>query len=426
MTLPITIYRAAIKRIYPMMEGHLRKKYPDGFDERRGIYAPHKLEALSGGRTLWLHAVSVGEVRAASSVASAAANSGRGVSVVVSTMTKTGAAAASDLMSGGYEAHIYAPWDVPAIVSRACEALRPSAFAALETELWPNLLYELRSRGVPRFLVNARVSDKRVRRAAYMGGTLRELYGIFDMILARSDEDGRRLRAIGVDAGKIHVTGDSKIDSILERRNTVSRELPGLASRLSLGDGPLFVAGSTRSGEDEVILRAFASIKDDPLITDARLVIAPRHPERAKSVADMASKFGSTAFFSQLPGEGGRGERADIVIVDVIGVLYALYGLAASAFIGGSLVSKGGQNILEPASWGVPMLHGPHMDDFAAPASEFAASGASHIVRNADEIASLWRLAALGELEAASACAKYFRDRAGGAAEAWEYMEKYL
>jgi len=426
-SLLLKAYRTAIKKAYPLIEGRLRHKYPNGFEERRGIYTREKLASLEALRTLWIHAVSVGEVQAASSVASRAESSGWGGATILSTMTETGEAAARDLMAGQYRAHVYAPWDDPSIVKRACEALRPSLYAALETELWPNLLYELRSRGVPRFLINARVSDKRMRQASYMRGTILELYGMFDEILARSEEDASRLERIGVDSGRIRVTGDTKIDSILERRSSVSRALPELASRLSLGDGPLFVAGSTRSGEEGPVLRAFAAIKNDPEITGARLVIAPRHTGRAPAVADMASKFGRTEFFSKLPGDGdGLPEPAEIVVVDVIGALYALYGLAASAFIGGSLVPKGGQNILEPASWGVPMLHGPHMEDFAAPAAEFASSGASRVVHGAAEIESLWRQAAHGELNTAPLCAKYFRDASGAAAEAWERMEKYL
>ncbi|MDR1651987.1 MAG: 3-deoxy-D-manno-octulosonic acid transferase [Synergistaceae bacterium] len=416
-------YREITKRAYPLIESRLRVKYGAGFEERCGIYGREKTGVFGLRPTLWLHAVSVGEVQAAASVASAAAASGWGGAVVVSTMTETGAAAVRDLMAGRYGAHIYAPWDVPDIAERACSALQPSVFAALETELWPNLLLELRSRKVPRLLINARVSDRRMRRARFMGGTLREMYGLFDGILARSGEDARRLSSIGVDPDKIQVTGDTKIDSILERRSAASRLLPDLAAYLSLGDEPVFVAGSTRSGEEKVILSAYAAARNCPETSSARLIIAPRHTERAKAVAETASGFGRTALFSSGPEEM---KRADVVVIDTIGTLYSLYGLASSAFIGGSLVPKGGQNILEPASWGVPTLHGPSMEDFAEPTSALDSSGAAFPIANRSEIESLWRAAARGELDVSPMCAKYFRDRSGASASVWECLERYL
>jgi 3-deoxy-D-manno-octulosonic-acid transferase len=247
---------------------------------------------------------------------------------------------------------------------------------------------------------------------------------MYDLILARGDEDARRLRAIGVDMKKVLVNGDVKVDAITEQRAACSKMLPGIASRVSLGGGPMFVAGSTHEGEDEALIRAFLGIKSSG-VRGAMLAIAPRHPGRSRAVLEMAGRGGRAALFSEL--SGGESPPPEIVIIDTIGPLYGFYGIAACAFIGGSLVPKGGQNILEPASWGVPVLHGPFMEDFAAPTAELDALGASYRVNGHEDIEALWRKAMLGELPDPSVhCAEYFSRKSGAAARAWAHLERYL
>ncbi|MDR3254195.1 MAG: 3-deoxy-D-manno-octulosonic acid transferase [Synergistaceae bacterium] len=423
MSLALRAYAAASSVAFPFIKNRLRKTLSTGFDERCGAYRREKLDAIRGAKTFWLHAVSVGEVQAASPIVAKIGRSGWDGAMILSTVTETGAQSAGESMGDRIAAHVYAPLDVPRIVRKACEALRPMAYASMEIEVWPNLLSELRLRGVPRCLLNARISDRGWQRVSYMKSAIREAYELFDMILARSDEDARRIAAIGVSAAKIRVTGDSKIDAIIERRETASGELPLLAKRLSLGKEPVFVAGSTRKGEDEVVLRAFAGLRSGPDTKGARLIIAPRHPEMAAAIAKMASATGRVSLFSEL----GEGEAPEIIVVDVIGALYGLYGLATAVFVGGSLVPSGGQNILEPASWGIPILHGPYMDDFAEPTAELDAFGAAYRVERAEDIEILWRGAALGALPDSSAiCTEYFASRSGAATRAWIYLERYL
>ena len=184
------------------------------------------------------------------------------------------------------------------------------------------------------------------------------------------------------------------------------------------------MAGSTHEGEDEILLEAFGRISSGSRpLRGAKLAIAPRHPERSGSIASMADKFGKTALYSELPPAG----EADIIVVDVIGVLFELYGLAEAAFIGGSMVPRGGQNILEPAIWGVPVLHGPHMEDFAEHTAELDSTGAAYRVSTPGDIEGLWRDAASGRLpNCCEAVSKFFSEKSGASARAWKYFEKYL
>lgn len=427
MSVALSFYRLASTALFPLMRNRLRRGHEVGFAERCGKYGEMKLAAFHERPTVWIHAVSVGEVQAASPVVSTIARSGWNGAILLSTVTETGAKSAATLVGDSVAAHIYAPWDVPGIVRKAANAVKPSLYAAVETEVWPNLLSELRRRQVPTFLLNARISDRTWAKKRYLKGLLKEAYGLFDCILARSDGDAHRLLALGVAESRVHTAGDCKIDAIIERRKAVLPLLPSLRGKLSIHEhSPCFVAGSTHPGEEEIVLEAFAGLRNSSdALREARLILAPRHPERAGDVRAMAEKTGRTELFSSLMEESGN-TGASIIIVDVIGVLFQLYALASSVFIGGSLVPKGGQNILEPAIWGTPVLHGPYMEDFAGPTSELDALGAAWPVCNAAEIETLWRKAWTGDLPGASGSDAYFSTRSGASEKSWQYMKKYL
>jgi 3-deoxy-D-manno-octulosonic-acid transferase len=419
MSIALRSYAAAASAVFPFIKGRLRKGHATGFDERCGIYTGDKLEKLKDKRTFWLHAVSVGEVLAASPFVDEIARSGWDGAVLLSTVTETGARSAGMLMGDKIGAHIYAPWDVPRIAKMACDALAPMAYATVETEVWPNLLAEMKRRGIPVFLLNARISDRTFAKSRFFG-LLKEVYGMFDAVFARSDEDARRLSAIGVDEGKIDVTGDMKIDALIDRKKSAERNLPELRGKIFRGAPACFVAGSTHEGEEEIVLDAFDRLVSGGL-PEAKLVIAPRHPQRAEAVLSLARKRYDASLFSSPETKDAR-----IVVMDVIGFLFELYGVATAAFIGGSLVPKGGQNILEPAIWGIPVLHGPHMEDFADPASQLDASGGAFRVDTPDEIKRIWRLAAKGGLTRRSGAGDYFALNSGAAARTLAVLEKYL
>lgn len=423
MGLLLRFYRALSAAIFPLLKPRLARRHSVGFGERCGVYSEEKLAALRGRRPLWVHAVSVGEVQAAAPVVRLAAADGWEGRIILSTVTETGARQAANLL-GDAAVHIYAPWDAPGVVRRACDAFTPSLYMTVETEVWPNLLSELRGRGVPTCIMGARISDRTWARAKRFRAPLREAYGLFDLVLARGEEDAKRLAAIGVDMRRVRVVGDTKIDAISARREAARQNLPVLRQRLGLHpDTPCFVAGSTHAGEDEILLRAYAALKESPEAADLRLILVPRHPERAHDVMECARHTGRAALSSEL-GLGYPGTRPEIVVVDEIGVLFGLYGVASVAFIGGSIVPRGGQNILEPLSWGVPVLHGPHMEDFYEPARYFDERGASCVVHTAEEVAECVRTWLYdGANSVRSVCgeaAAYFDARSGAAARAWK------
>lgn len=436
MNLGLALYRAVATAAFPFLKGRLAKSHAVGFDERCGVYSREKIDQINLirgagiGENFWLHAVSVGEVQAAGPLVRAARDSGYGGAITMSTVTVTGAGVASKLIGDGVTAHVYAPWDIPGVVARVCDALRPAAYATVETEVWPNLLYELKCRGIPRFLVNARVSDRTWAKSGRLTSIYRSAYGLFDLVMARGGEDARRLAAFGVQPEKIIVTGDCKIDAILQRREEVAGELPGIRAKLGIKDGDiLFVAGSTHEGEDEIVLDAFGKLKSDGDSECIRLVIVPRHPERAGDVLRTSQKHGSAILYSELEEEKEEkfSRSFDIIVVDVIGVLYGLYGVASSAFIGGSLVPKGGQNILEPASWGVPVLHGPHMEDFAEPTAQLDKSGDAYQVKNSDDIAEYWKkVSSDPQKHIEKNPPPYFACNVGAAAKTWKLMQDII
>ncbi|MDR1471730.1 MAG: 3-deoxy-D-manno-octulosonic acid transferase [Synergistaceae bacterium] len=427
MSMVLGAYRALSSVIFPLARRCLERSHPVGFGERCGEYSPEKMDLFGrvpDGSAVWLHAVSVGEAQAASPFVSYAAEMSPDAALFVSTVTETGAESAKRLMGDRMASHIYAPWDIPSIVKKSCDAIRPSVYVTVETEVWPNILAELRSRGVPTCLLNARVSDRTAARARLFRKCLRDAYDLFDLILARGDEDARRIESMGVDLKKIKLAGDCKIDAIIERHDQIRRSGNDPRERLRLGGGTYcFVAGSTHEGEESVVLDAFRAFKSASGVRDARLVIAPRHPNRASEIAETTRSFGSAALLSEL-GQGSP-ERPDIVIVDEIGILFELYGVADAAFVGGSMVPRGGQNLLEPASWGTPTLHGPHMENFMEPTERLDAIGASVLVRDSGEMArEMIRLFGGDGVSAARRGMDYVAGRSGAARRAWESVNE--
>ena len=362
----------------------------------------------------------MGEVQACAPIARAAREAGYTGPIIISTTTETGRAMASRLGAGLFNEHIYYPWDKNKFVRRALASLKPWGFAAAETELWPNMLWQLGDAGIPSFLVNGRISDRTWKR---LGGTLgrpagRELYGLFSKLLLREERDAERLRSLGIEGGKIRVCGDSKIDALLARRDLQKRD--AWRTKLGAPERKIFIAGSTHEGEDEEVLKAFGVLRQTE--PSARLVIAPRHPERAAAAESLVACRYEVCRVSQLLGGW------DVLVVDQIGVLFDLYGTAAAAFVGGSFADKGGQNILEPASWGVPVQYGPHMEDFAGPSADFLKLGLSRQVKDGIELGEVWSEIAKNSDKNdkyAKLSKEYFAGKSGAAKRTWDEIMRY-
>jgi 3-deoxy-D-manno-octulosonic-acid transferase len=337
----------------------------------------------------------------------------------LTTITPTGRAMAERLIGGDVDAMAYYPWDVPWVVSRAFNRVRPAAYITVETEIWPGLLSKLSRKGVPAFVANGRFSERSFEKALRDRDFWKEVLNCFRKIIVRSEEDAARLRELGLEDAKVAVTGDCKVDALLLRREAADPD--GLRARLDGSGLPVLVAGSTHEGEEKVVLDAYRRVRESG--RKARLVIVPRHPERAPQVAEVARKVNAaTVFLSRLQGDW------EILVVDELGVLFDLYALSKAAFIGGSLVPKGGQNVLEAAAWGVPVQLGPHMEDFSAAARELRRRNAAETVTTAGELAKSW-IDILDDEKAGergSGARRYVEELGGSAARSWEIIRQSL
>ena len=328
----------------------------------------------AGGRLAWLHAVSVGETQAARPLVEALL--AQGWRVLLTHMTPTGRATAAALF-GDRVRSVYLPWDTPGGADRFLDHFRPAFGAILETELWPNLVARCRARGVPLWLVNARLSERSAagyrRLPRLTGEALAGLAGV----LAQGEADAARLRALG--APRVTVTGNLKFDA----QPSPALIARGRDWRSRWGDRPVWVAASTREGEEADVLAALAVL--DPRVL---LVLVPRHPQRFDTVAATVAAAGLR--FARRSGEGGIDEAADasvrVLLGDSMGEMAAWYAAADIAFVGGSLRPLGGQNLIEPCALGCPVLVGPHTWNFREAAEQAVAAGAALRVADASEL----------------------------------------
>jgi 3-deoxy-D-manno-octulosonic-acid transferase len=330
-------------------------KYRRGFIERMGK-VPERLAEISPKRVIWVHAVSVGEVLAVSRLVEQMKRSLPGHRVLVSTTTDTGQELARKRF--GDASVFYFPMDFAFAIRPYLRALQPELIVLAETEFWPNFLRLAHAYGARIAVVNARISDRSLPRYLRFGWALRKMLAHVDLFLTQTQEDAERLRSIGAEAGRIHVTGNLKFDLPPPAPPPIVDTL-----RDSLrGDhaGPVLVCGSTVEDEEAPLLKAFENLRVSH--TRAVMILAPRHPERFDKVTTLLQQM-EISFHrrSQWQGESLAG---GVLLVDTIGELSALYALADVAFVGGSLVPRGGHNILEPAQHGVAIVTGNHTENF--------------------------------------------------------------
>ena len=366
---------------------------------------------------VWVHAVSVGEVQSASSLIRRI-KSRSAYPCVISTVTETGREMAGKLLTGVADRIIYSPIDCRKYVTRSLDAIRPAVYITMETELWPEILTQLKARNIPAFLANGRLSDKSFRRMRRTRFFWRGVLSCIDKFMVRFDDDKEKFHALGVPEEKIVVTGDCKVDSLLDRRKTTSPDNWGW---LKDGDSPLFTAGSTHAGEDEVVISAFRMARRK--FPGARLAIVPRHPERALMTVAAALPYDDihAELLSRIePGNNS----ADVIVVDRIGVLFDLYAASDAVFIGGSLVEKGGQNPFEPAIFGLPAVHGPCMTDFPD-TDRMDSFGAAVCVHNDSELSRAWCecLDPANVSKNLKNCSEYFNTLGGAAKKTWAEIE---
>src|SRR5688572_13065392 len=331
------------------------------------------------GDTIWIHAVSVGEVQAAQSLIAQLQKRHPRYRILLTTVTPTGAARARHLF--GNRVHLrYVPLDLPGSVKRFFDRVQPKLAMILETELWPNLYRECGLRGVPLVLASARISPRSVGKYRRMVSLFRATLSHGIVIAAQSESDADRFQSIGATTGRTHVTGNIKFDF----QPPEGIEAQGLRWREEQAPGrPIWVAGSTHEGEEAIVLDAHRRVLER--FPDALLVLVPRHPQRFEHVRDLLAKRHERAAYrssgAPIP------PSVSVLLGDTMGELMTFYAAADVAFVAGSLVPIGGHNLLEPASVGRPVLTGPHNFNGEEIAQLLVDAGAAVVVRDTGELA---------------------------------------
>ncbi len=331
-------------------------KYIAGLRQRLG-----SVPAVNGKPVIWLHCVSVGETQAARPLAQRLIQQFPHHALVVSTTTRTGQNLAHDVFRRQAASVIYFPFDWRWSVRRALKTINPDLVLVMETELWPNFLRECKDRQIPVALVNGRISRQSFRRYKLITFFLRRVLSSLSIAVMQSEIDADRLRMLGMPPERLVTAGNLKFDA--EVAGGLASKTEEIRTRFGLGDDtPLILAASTHSPEEEIILQ---SVKLLAQSNPVRVMIAPRHPERFKEVASLIQQCGlSWTRRTNSPHPGDT--SATVILLDTIGELPATYELAQIVFVGGSIVDKGGHNVLEPAAAGATVVTGAHTHNFHA------------------------------------------------------------
>jgi 3-deoxy-D-manno-octulosonic-acid transferase len=364
-------------------------KYREGLLGRLGV-VPARLRNLHAGQNvsrplIWVHAVSVGEVLAVSRLVKSLDAELPEFFVAVSTTTRTGQLLARERF--GADRVFYCPLDLPWAVRAYLNTLRPRLLVLAETEFWPNLLTGCYRRGIPVAVVNARISDRSWPRYKLLSSLWKPFLSRISRVLAQSQIDADRLKAIGCQPDRVTVAGNLKFDVRIASEADATRQIKSLASNLRL-----IVAGSTLEGEEAALLEAWPRLlQADPQLA---MVLAPRHPERFTAVTALLDNsripWVRRSDWPSKPAETPPPlNPGSIILLDTIGELASVYSLASVAFVGGSLIPAGGHNPLEPAQFGVPIVMGPHYANFRAITEDLISHQAVRIATKEELAATL-------------------------------------
>jgi 3-deoxy-D-manno-octulosonic-acid transferase len=354
--------------------GRREPRYRENAAERFGFYRTRVERPV-----IWLHAVSLGETRASEPLLRALRERHPECDLLITQMTATGREAAEQLLGGSVKV-AWLAYDYPFAVKRFLRHFRPRLGILMETEIWFHLVSECGRAGVPLVLANARMSARSARGYSVVAPLVREALGGLGAVAAQSAEDGDRLRSLG--ARRVEVTGNLKFDmEPAAGSDSLAKEF-----RRRFGGRAVFLAASTREGEEELLLEA---LEREPL-RDALVVIVPRHPQRFDSVAQLLAERGFR--FARRSSDGPVAADCSIVLGDSMGELAAYYRACDVAFVGGSLLAYGGQNLIEACAAGVPVLIGPYTYNFAQAAVSAIAAGAALRVERAEEVVRQARL----------------------------------
>ncbi len=357
-------------------------KYRYKFRQRLAEYPLIIPPADPNRKVVWIHAASVGEMQAAKALIQELSDRDIEVEFVVTTMTSQGHRVAQSQLPDSTRC-LLAPLDVPFIVRRALEKIGPDIYICLETELWPVMLHAAKKNNVKMLLLNGRMSEKSFLRYSKFKDLMEELLSGFSAIGVISEKDGQHYRELGFKGSDIQVTGNIKYDLQVEDKDFTRNKYRAI---LGLGTETIFICGSTRSGEEEILCRVFLRLQQEapkPLVW----IVAPRHLKRLEEVVSLFKQLGlAFDFYSDIK---HRGRSHSIVLVDCMGELAELYSVGDFNFCGGSLVDKGGHNIMEAAQFGRPVYFGPSMKDFHDAVEILKPAGAGFQVDNENALTEL-------------------------------------
>ena len=342
----------------------------------------------SGDGLIWIHAVSVGELLAVAPLVERMLQEWPDKAVLITNTTPTGSEQTQKLFGDRVE-HTWFPFDTPLVTGAFLRHWSPQLVIMVETEIWPNVMASAREQGIPVALVNARLSARSARGYARLGEFTRETLRGFSLIAAQSKSDDRRFRRIGADPSAMQVVGSIKFDIDLAARRG---QLEVIKSELGsdIKSRPLWAAASTHPGEEQLVIDAYQALAQRGIAT--RLLLAPRHPNRTADIIKLLEKAGLS--YQRRSEKSTINADTDVLIIDTLGELSAFLGLADAAFIGGSLVPRGGHNPIEAAAWGCAVITGPHVINFATIVRDMERGGAIRVVVDqqelADRLASVW------------------------------------
>ena len=354
-----------------LFRGLAAPNYRKRWRQRFGFFTPPE----SAKETIWLHAVSVGETLAAVPLVKALQVKYPDHRLLITCMTPTGSERITAAFGDSVD-HSYAPYDMPDAVARFIQRVQPKMLIIMETELWPNTIAACHKRQIPVILANARLSEKSARGYARVRGLSGPMFAQLTAVAVQHEDDGTRFAALGLPADNLHISGNIKFDldlnaEIRQAAESLKQQWRGENQR------PILLAASTHRGEDEIILQAFGQIKQR--VHNALLVLVPRHPERFNQVGDLCLDAG---YSLARRSSNDPVEQADILLGDSMGELMTFFGACDIAFIGGSLVSNGGHNMIEPAAWGKPTLSGLSVFNFAEVSRLLAEAGGLALVED--------------------------------------------
>jgi 3-deoxy-D-manno-octulosonic-acid transferase len=358
-------------------------KYRQSLVQKLGGRQTKMLAHLKDGPRVWIHAVSVGEVTAAAPIVASLKMKRPEVKIIFSTSTETGQGMARKFIKGA-AAFIYFPLDIKFIVRKMIRLVKPDVFVLVETELWPNFLKVCKMHHIKALMVNGRISPRSYNKYRLTRLFWKRIFYNLNAAGMIAEIDAVRLQNIGMDSTKIKVLGNAKYDALAALAAPALRE--EIANRFNTRQNErFFVAGSTHEGEEKIVIHVYQELlKHYP---EFKLIIVPRHIERTKHILSLLQQeyFDDVVTLSDI-NSGRKRKDERVIVVDVIGELFKVYSLASVVYCGGSLVPRGGQNILEAAAWGKVIFYGPSMEDFSAEKALMEEAGCGVTVNNAEEL----------------------------------------